>query len=125
MSPPHEDEMNGTSATEGGGLKRERHVSDDDSDAPTPKALKPSPKTDEKPEHPPRPAPFFFYTDHSHVVDDDPLTPVTPPNTLPAFPIKMHAILSMPELCDVIAWDSHGRSFRILKPKVRDFALIQ
>ena len=120
MSPPHKCEMNGTSATDGGGLKRERHASDDGGGAPTAKAPK-THKSEEKSEHPPRPAPYFFYTDRSHVVDDDPLTPVTPPNVLPSFPIKMHAILSMPELSDVLAWDSHGRSFRILKPKVRDF----
>jgi hypothetical protein len=26
--------------------------------------------------------------------------------------MKIHAILSKPELQDIIAWDDHGRSFR-------------
>jgi hypothetical protein len=33
--------------------------------------------------------------------------------------MKLHAILAIPELRDIVAWDSHGRSFRILK--ARDF----
>ncbi|KAL3774291.1 hypothetical protein HJC23_007930 [Cyclotella cryptica] len=66
---------------------------------------------------PPKPAPYFFYTDHSREADHDPLSPVTQSGTVPSFPIKMHALLSKTELSDVLAWDSHGRSFRILKPR--------
>ncbi len=33
----------------------------------------------------------------------------------------MHAILANPELADVVGWDPHGRSWRILKP--RDFEI--
>eukprot|EP00804_Cyclotella_cryptica_P004774 CCRYP_004865-RA/>CCRYP_004865-RA protein AED:0.11 eAED:0.11 QI:111/1/1/1/1/1/2/92/605 len=66
---------------------------------------------------PPKAAPYFFYTDHSREVDRDPLSPVTPPGAVPIFPVKMHVLLSKPELCDILAWDSHGRSFRILKPR--------
>lgn len=29
----------------------------------------------------------------------------------------MHAILSAPDLKDIVDWDDHGRSFRILRPK--------
>jgi hypothetical protein len=116
-----------------GGSKRVRDVSDtsDDGSLDRPsKAPKASPESKgetnrgpkkgpmEEQQLPPRGAPYFFYLDHSREVDEDPLTAVTPPNSVPAFPIKMHAILSMPELSDAIAWDNHGRSFRILKPKV-------
>lgn len=34
---------------------------------------------------------------------------------------EMHAILANPELADVVGWDPHGRSWRILKP--RDFEI--
>jgi hypothetical protein len=29
----------------------------------------------------------------------------------------MHSILAAPQFQDIVAWDDHGRSFRILKPK--------
>jgi hypothetical protein len=64
-----------------------------------------------------RPSPYFYYRDHSTEVDDDPLTPVTASGHVPCFPAKMHAILASPDLNDIVAWDDHGRSFRILKPK--------
>ena len=64
-----------------------------------------------------RPAPYFYYRDHSTEADDDPLTPVTASGHVPCFPAKMHAILASPDLNDIVAWDDHGRSFRILKPK--------
>ncbi|KAL3775995.1 hypothetical protein HJC23_006772 [Cyclotella cryptica] len=64
-----------------------------------------------------RPAPYFYYTNHSLEADTDPLTPITVPGHVPCFPAKMHAILSNPELHDIIAWDEHGRSFRILKTR--------
>lgn len=66
-----------------------------------------------------KPAPFFYYSDHSFEQDDDPLTPVTAAGRIPTFPAKMHAILTNPALQDVVAWAPHGRSWRILKP--RDF----
>ena len=119
-TPPQADEAAHTSS------KHERDsspASQGNQDGRASKSLKATPKS--KPGHkkeepallPPRGAPYYFYTDHSREADEDPLTPVTPPNSVPAFPIKMHAILSMPELASIIGWDTHGRSFRILKPK--------
>lgn len=35
----------------------------------------------------------------------------------PAFPVKLHRILSNPEFRDVIAWLPHGRSWKVIKPK--------
>jgi len=64
-----------------------------------------------------RAAPFFFYSDFSEEKDIDPLTPLTPPGRVPNFPAKMHAILSSPELTDIIAWLPHGRSWRVMKPR--------
>ena len=64
-----------------------------------------------------RPAPYFYYRNHSTEIDEDPLTPVTQAGHVPCFPAKMHAILANPELHNIVAWDDHGRSFRILKPK--------
>eukprot|EP00571_Detonula_confervacea_P003355 CAMPEP_0172325650 /NCGR_PEP_ID=MMETSP1058-20130122/54473_1 /TAXON_ID=83371 /ORGANISM="Detonula confervacea, Strain CCMP 353" /LENGTH=526 /DNA_ID=CAMNT_0013042241 /DNA_START=159 /DNA_END=1739 /DNA_ORIENTATION=+ len=68
-----------------------------------------------------KPAPYFYYTDHSLEQDDDPLTPITAAGSVPTFPAKMHAILTNPELADVVGWAPHGRSWRILKP--RDFEI--
>jgi len=67
------------------------------------------------------PSPFFFYTNYSLEPDDDPLTPLTLMARVPNFPAKMHAILTREDLSDVIAWMSHGRSWRILNP--RDFEI--
>ena len=128
MSPslPQADNASATAAAAAGNSKRERDASsaDEAEVARALKSLKESPKSKAgskkgEPEEqlPLRGAPYYFYTDHSLDADEDPFTPVTPPNVVPAFPIKMHAILSMPELSDVIGWDTHGRSFRILKPK--------
>ena len=63
------------------------------------------------------PAPFFYYCDRSDEIDDDPLTPLTPPGRTPNFPATMHAILFDSALKDVIAWMPHGRSWRILNPR--------
>ncbi|KAL7506269.1 hypothetical protein ACHAXN_003609 [Cyclotella atomus] len=63
------------------------------------------------------PAPYYYYRNHTLEVDEDPLKPVTSAGHVPCFPAKMHAILAAPELHDIVAWDDHGRSFRILKPK--------
>lgn len=68
-----------------------------------------------------KPAPYFYYTDHSLEQDDDPLTPITAAGSVPTFPAKMHAILTNPALADVVGWAPHGRSWRILKP--RDFEI--
>lgn len=62
-------------------------------------------------------APFFYYKDFSHEQDPDQLTPLTPPGRVPNFPAKMHAILSRPDLAEVVAWMPHGRSWRVLKPR--------
>jgi hypothetical protein len=61
--------------------------------------------------------PFFDYVDHSQEPDPDPLVPLTAPGRVPNFPAKMHAILSRPELADIVAWLPHGRSWRVLKPR--------
>lgn len=63
------------------------------------------------------PAPFFRYRDFSRETDPDPLTPLTPPGRVPNFPAKMHAILSRPDLSDIVAWMPHGRAWRVLKPR--------
>lgn len=68
-----------------------------------------------------KPAPYFYYSDHSLEQDDDPLTPITAAGSVPTFPAKMHAILTNPALADVVGWAPHGRSWRILKP--RDFEI--
>ncbi|KAL3774633.1 hypothetical protein ACHAW5_009576 [Stephanodiscus triporus] len=69
-----------------------------------------------------KPAPYFYYSDHSLDVDDDPLMPITAVGCVPTFPAtEMHAILTNPALADVVGWAPHGRSWRILKP--RDFEI--
>jgi hypothetical protein len=96
-----------------------------------------------------KPYPYFYYKDYSTSPDPDPLIPLTPPGRyvafdnhdpvpltvygfahfsgfhvdtrVPNFVAKMHAILSRPNLTDVIVWMPHGRSFKILKP--RDFEI--
>ena len=55
--------------------------------------------------------------DFSEVEDPDPLTPLTFPGKVPNFTAKMHAILSRPDLFDIVAWMPHGRAWRILKPR--------
>ncbi|KAL3808850.1 hypothetical protein ACHAXA_007029 [Cyclostephanos tholiformis] len=64
-----------------------------------------------------KPAPFFYYSDHSLELDDDPLMPITAVGSVPTFPAKMLAILTNPALADVVGWAPHGRSWRILKPR--------
>uniref|UniRef100_A0A7S2R2A8 HSF-type DNA-binding domain-containing protein n=1 Tax=Eucampia antarctica TaxID=49252 RepID=A0A7S2R2A8_9STRA len=68
--------------------------------------------------------PFFYYRNFSQVPDDDPLTPLTPPARVPNFPAKMHAILSRPDLSDIVAWMPHGRSWRVLKPREFEVKII-
>jgi len=68
--------------------------------------------------------PFFYYRDFSQVPDDDPLRPLTPPARVPNFPAKMHAILSRPDLSDIVAWMPHGRSWRVLKPREFEVKII-
>jgi len=70
------------------------------------------------------PYPFFHYVDHSQGHDQDPLSPLTPPGRVPNFPAKMYAILSDPELVDVIAWMPHGRSWQVLKPRQFEIRVI-
>lgn len=64
-----------------------------------------------------RDSPYFYYRDHSLERDADPLSPLTPPGRVPNFPAKMHAIMSRHDLEDVVAWQSHGRAWRILDAK--------
>ena len=61
------------------------------------------------------PYPFFSYTDHSRDCDVDRLAILDVVGCIPSFPIKLHAILSDPELNSIVSWDDHGRSFRVLK----------
>ncbi|KAL3783727.1 hypothetical protein ACHAWO_008375 [Cyclotella atomus] len=64
------------------------------------------------------PAPYYYYRNHTLEVDEDPLKPVTSAGHVPCFPAKMRTpFWPAPELHDIVAWDDHGRSFRILKPK--------
>jgi len=62
-------------------------------------------------------APYFYYRDHSHLPDPDPSKPVTIPGRIPTFPAKLFAILSRPELADIISWMPHGRSWKVHKPR--------
>jgi hypothetical protein len=71
-----------------------------------------------------RPYPFFYYREYSKEVDPDPLTPLTPPGRVPNFPAKMHAILSRPDLADIVCWAPHGRSWRVLKPREFEIKVI-
>ena len=71
-----------------------------------------------------RPAPYFYYRDHSMEADPDPLTPLTPPGRVPNFPAKMHAILSRQDFQDIVAWLPHGRSWRVLKPREFEIKVI-
>lgn len=62
-----------------------------------------------------RPAPYFYYRDHSREVDANPLTPLATTLSVPNFVTKLHAILLCDSLSDVIGWMPHGRSWKILK----------
>jgi hypothetical protein len=102
-----------------GGLKR-AHSEGDDSSVPEAKRAFAEPDEDEAPEAedevpsaPPKPYPYFFYTDRSTDLDGAD-KPVTHSGSI-SFPMKLHAILAKPELSEFVAWDTHGRSFRILK----------
>jgi hypothetical protein len=61
--------------------------------------------------------PYFYYRDFSTLPDPDPATPITAPGRIPNFPAKMYAILSRKDLCDIITWLPHGRSWKVLKPR--------
>ena len=71
-----------------------------------------------------QPYPFFYYTDYSKEEDLDSLTPLTPPGRVPNFPAKMHAIMSRPDLADVICWMDHGRSWKVMKPREFEIRVI-
>lgn len=62
-------------------------------------------------------APYFYYRDHSETPDRDPSEPITIPGRIPNFPAKLFAILSRPELSDIISWMPHGRSWKVHKPR--------
>ena len=61
-----------------------------------------------------KPAPFFYYRDHSQEVDENPHLPLVPLMSVPNFVMKLHAMLSCDSLSNVIAWMPHGRSWKIL-----------
>ena len=42
----------------------------------------------------------------------------------PSFPVKLHRILSNPDFREVITWLPHGRSWRVLKPKLFEEGVI-
>lgn len=71
-----------------------------------------------------QPFPFFYYKDYSTIKDPDSLTPLTSPGRVPNFPAKMHAILSRPDLADVVCWMPHGRSWKVLKPREFEIRII-
>jgi hypothetical protein len=71
-----------------------------------------------------KPVPYFYYRDCSRRPDPDPLTPLTALGRVPNFPSKMHAILSRPDLADIVAWMPHGRSWRVLKPREFEIRVI-
>lgn len=71
-----------------------------------------------------KPAPYFYYSDHSLEEDNDPLTPITASGHVPTFPAKMHAILTNPRLNDIVAWAEHGRSWTILKPRAFEVRIL-
>lgn len=71
-----------------------------------------------------KPHPFFYYKDYSTQEDADPLTPLTPPGRVPNFVAKMHAILSRPDLADIITWMPHGRAWKVLKPREFEIRVI-
>lgn len=71
-----------------------------------------------------KPAPYFYYSDHSLEEDPDPLTPITSSGHVPTFPAKMHAILTNPNLNDIVAWAPHGRSWTILKPRAFEVRIL-
>jgi hypothetical protein len=71
-----------------------------------------------------KPAPYFYYSDHSLEEDTDPLTPITTSGHVPTFPAKMHAILTNPKLNDIVAWAPHGRSWIILKPRAFEVRIL-
>lgn len=64
-----------------------------------------------------RPYPYFYYKDYSQVPDPDSFKPLTGPGRVPNFPAKMMAILSRPELSDIVTWLDHGRGWKVLKPR--------
>jgi hypothetical protein len=64
-----------------------------------------------------RPYPYFYYKDYSQVPDPDSFKPLTGPGRVPNFPAKMMAILSRPELSDIVTWLDHGRAWKVLKPR--------
>jgi HSF-type DNA-binding len=59
------------------------------------------------------------YLDFSRDLPDPrtPLRKIGRDGVSQTFPMKLHAILSNPELCDIISWLPHGRAWRILQPK--------
>jgi len=61
-----------------------------------------------------KPAPFFYYRDHSQEVDENPHFPLVPLMSVPNIVMKLHAMLSCDSLSNVIAWMPHGRSWKIL-----------
>ncbi|KAL7466755.1 hypothetical protein ACHAXS_007112, partial [Conticribra weissflogii] len=63
-----------------------------------------------------RPAPYYYYIDHSRDRDEDPTSPLSQPLYAPNFAAKMHAILIREELSDIITWMPHGRSWKIVNP---------
>ena len=71
-----------------------------------------------------KPAPYFYYSDHSLEEDPDPLIPITASGHVPTFPAKMHAILTNPKLNDIVAWAPHGRSWTILKPRAFEVRIL-
>lgn len=104
-----------------GGLKGTKFARVEAPEAPQP--MGPAPAVEPEAEEL-QPFPFFYYKDFSTTADPDPLSPLTPPGRVPNFPAKMHAILSRPDLADIVAWMPHGRSWRVLKPREFEIKVI-
>ena len=79
------------------------------------KTSKPASKSPERKmaTRPLRPAPYYYYVDHSRDADDDALTPLTPALSVPNFVTKLHAILTKEGLDHIVGWMPHGRSWKI------------
>ena len=88
---------------------------DDEKEDPEPKKRRKAPQVQDMSELKLAPYPFYCYTDHSRDLDIKRQSLKDQAGHVPNFLLKLHAILSDPNLTSIISWDTHGRSFRILK----------
>jgi HSF-type DNA-binding len=107
-----------------GGMKVARLLEEPTNQPPVAAIFVENDASDQEPPEELQPFPFFYYKDYSTVKDPDSLTPLTAPGRVPNFPAKMHAILSRPDLADVICYMPHGRSWKVLKPREFEIRVI-